>query len=527
MTRYNFKRKGLRPLPALLLAGALTLPMAACDTDELVAVEDPAQLRPEEVANAAAIPALVNGAFRQFVGGYSGFGDDSFLSSSAVISDEMYFGDTFTTREAADKRNLQTPVLGNISDAAFSRLQQARFNARRAFRVVEQFTTPETAAADSAHRARLRAIEGYVYVTLSEGWCGAVPFSTVPETGTIDPTDIKGGTPLSTRAMNDTAVARFKEAISFTSTNTQFRRLAAVGQGRALLNLGLYAEAAAAVAGVPNNFVFKIEHSSNAGSENNPMFQLQGNGRYGISNLEGGATASGAAFRPDAGSPNPTTNPNAPPTLQVLPATSAPGAEGIAFRGLMDPRVPYQGRAALNNRCFSGTITCWINNNYPSNDSDVPLASGVEARLIEAEAALQAGRPADMITTLNALRASLQTLLPVLYSDQRQAFGTTTFAAPTLAPLTDPATDAMNAEAQFAARRNLLFQERALWLYNTGHRQGDLRRLIRVYGVKDPVFPTGRHFRGGDYGADVAYPVPFDEQNNTNFNPAQCVTSQA
>jgi len=522
MTRTNLKRKGLRPLPAILLAGALTLPMAACDTDELVAVEDPAQLRPEEVNNAAAVPALVNGAFRQFVGGYSGFGDDSFLSASAVLSDETYFGDTFTTREAADKRTVQAPVLGNISDASFIRLQQARFNARRAYAVVEQFTTAATASGDSIFRARLRAIEGYVYVTLSEGWCGAVPFSRVPDTGVIDPGGIQGGTPLTTQAMNDTAITRFDQALTFaptvtattaaTATSAIPRRLAALGKARALLNLGRYAEAAAAVPAsvVPTTFVFRLEHSSNASSENNPMFQLQGNGRYGVSNLEGGVTATGTAFRPDAGNPNSSTP----------PATTAAGAEGIAFRGLMDPRVPFQGRASRNFACFSGTITCWINNNYPSNDSDVPLASGVEARLIEAEAAMNTGRPGDMITILNSLRSQVATLLPVLYTDQRQAFGTTTFNSPTLAALTDPGTD--------AGRRSLLFQERALWLYNTGHRLGDLRRLVRNYGLpQSQVFPTGPHFRGGTYGTDVSYPVPFDEQNNTNYNPSQCVTSQA
>lgn len=530
MTRINFKRKGLRPLPALLLAGALTLPMAACDTDELVAVEDPAQLRPEDLNNAAAVPALVNGAFRQFVGGYSGFGDDSFLSASAVLSDETYYGDTFTTREAADKRNLQAPVLGNISDASFARLQQARFNARRAFAVVEQFTLPATAQADSISRARLRSIEAYVYVTLSEGWCGAVPFSRVPDTGPIDPTAIQGGTPLTTVQMNDTAVARFDQALVFaptfpattsaTAAIARERRLAAIGRARALLNLGRYAEAAATVPAsvVPTGFVFHLEHSANVSAENNPMFQLEGNGRYGVSNLEGGVTATGVAFRPDAGNPNSTTP----------PATSAAGAEGIAFRGLMDPRVPYQGRASAGNACFSSNITCWINNNYPTNDSDVPLASGVEARLIEAEAAMQAGRTGDMITILNGLRSQVATLLPILYRDQRQQFGTTVFASPTLPALTDPATDAMSPTEQATARRNLLFQERALWLYNTGHRLGDLRRLVRVYGLpQSSVFPTGPHFRGGTYGLDVAYPVPFDELNNTNFQASACVTTQA
>ena len=512
MTNHR-KGKALRALPRLLVAMALALPLAACDTDKIVEVEDPAARRPEDLNNIGAVPALVNGAFRQFVGGYSGFGGDAFLSASAAMSDEFYYGDTFTTRLAADKRIVQTPVLGNITDGAFSSLQQARLNARRAFAVVNQFSTPQTAANDVIAKAQLRTIEGYVYVTLSEGWCGAVPFSVIPDEGAIDPTAIDFGTPLSTNQMNDTAIVRFNEALSINPANA----LAAMGKGRALLNRGQYAAAAAAVAGVSTLYVFRLEHSANTGAENNPMFALMGNGRYGVANLEGGLSSTGAALRPDIPIPGTTT----------APPTSAPSAEGLAFRGLADPRVPWLPKPG-NGRCFTTSISCWINANYPTLDSDVPLASGVEARLIEAEAALQAGDAATMMSKLNALRANVVTILSVLYTDQKQTFPPPgSGGTPTLAPLTDPGAGLSAADA-LTARRNLLFQERALWLFNTGHRLGDLRRLVRNYGLPSAsVFPSGPHFRGGNYGNDVAYPLPFQEQNNPDYNPASCVTTQA
>src|SRR5688500_137554 len=249
--------QSLRALAGVLLAAALALPIAGCDTDKLVAVEDPAQLRPEDLGGAGAVPALVAGAIRQFTGGYSGFGlDDSFLSSSGAITDEFYWGDTFTTRQAFDIRSTQPAALGNISDPAYTRLHQARFNARRAFGVVQEFSTPASAAADAVTQAQLRAIEGYVYVTLSEGWCGAVPFSRVADTGPIDPFAIEFGTPLSTAAMNDTSVVRFNEALTLNAND----HLAAVGKGRALLNNGQYSAAAAAVTAVPTTFVFRLEH---------------------------------------------------------------------------------------------------------------------------------------------------------------------------------------------------------------------------------------------------------------------------
>jgi tetratricopeptide (TPR) repeat protein len=475
------------------MAGALALAVAGCDTDEIVRVSDPAQLRPEDLNNAGSVPALVNGATRQFIGGYDGFGlDDSFLSSSAVITDETYYGDTFTTREAADKRNLQPVVLGNVTDASYARLHQARFNARRAFAIVQQFSTPGTAKADSVTQAQLRTIEGLVYVTFSEGWCGAVPFSVVPDSGAIDPFAIGFGTSLNTRQMTDTAIARFNEALRLNPANN----LAKVALGRALLNAGRFPEAAAAVTSVPTTYVFRLEHSTNTSNENNPMNSLMANGRFGIANLEGGAE------RPDS------------PT----PSTSSAGAEGIPFRGLRDPRVPWQGRAAANNGCFTSSVRCWLNNNYKDFNADVPLASGIEARLIEAEAAMQANDFARTLTLLNDLRANTAARVNQLYPEQLQVFPATG-AIPPLPALTDPGTP--------DARRALFFQERALWLFNTGHRLGDLRRLARApYGLPtNTLFPSGAHFRGGTYGNDVAFPVPFNEQNNPNYNPAACNTT--
>ena len=115
------------------------------------------------------------------------------------------------------------------------------------------------------------------------------------------------------------------------------------------------------------------------------------------------------------------------------------------------------------------------------------LATGVEARLIEAEAAFRNGTPGQGLTILNALR--------VLAG---------------LTPVTDPGTE--------ATRVNLLFRERAFWMWGTAHRLGDLRRLVRQYGRSQAtVFPVGDYHKGGDYGTDVNLPVSSDERNNPKF----------
>ena len=108
--------------------------------------------------------------------------------------------------------------------------------------------------------------------------------------------------------------------------------------------------------------------------------------------------------------------------------------------------------------------------------------------MIEAEAAQAAGNPGAMITALNAARATVAGL----------------------APLTDPGTD--------AARVDLIFRERAFWMFSTGHRLGDMRRLIRQYGRSaDTVFPIGPWPKGGNYGPDINIPVPQAELNNPNL----------
>ncbi len=491
------KGRRLRALPGLLAAGAFALSLAGCNTDEIVQVEDPAQLQPSEVNTAAAVPAIVNGSFRQFVGGYSGFGDDAFISAGAVITDEFYWGDSFTTRFAADRRTLQPPVLGNISDAAFTRLHQARMLSRRAYAAVARFESELTDDPD-VFRSELRTTEGYVYVTLSEGWCSAVPFSNVPDEGEIDPDLIENGAPLSTAQMNEAAIPLFDAAIALTGN-----RLASVGKGRALLNLGRYAEAAAAVATVPTSYVFLIEHSTNSSTQNNPIASLIDNGRYSISNFEGAANGvTGAAVRPD--------------TASATTIANMVSVEGLGFRAAKDPRIPYSNPFA----CFTTSIFCRTNLNYPDFDSDIPLASGVEARLIEAEAAFRAGDAATMMAKLNALRASVAAILTLLYPSQRQVFPIPSAGAVSLPALADPGTE--------AGRRALLFSERAFWLYNTGHRLGDLRRLVRQYGLpQSSVFPSGPYFRAGSYGTDVAYPVPFNEENNPLFVRDACKTTSA
>jgi hypothetical protein len=186
------------------------------------------------------------------------------------------------------------------------------------------------------------------------------------------------------------------------------------------------------------------------------------------------------------------------------------GGNGLPFASANDPRVPLI-RAPMQNTSFPLTeykLPAWMFPNdaiwkgtslEQKNGADITIVSGIEARLIEAEAKAAAG-DASFLTILNTLRTSCV------------AGGACATPAPAgtggvagLPPLVDPGTP--------DGRLKMVFDERGYWLYLTGHRQGDLRRLVREHGwVQDEVYPTGFYPYGGTYGEFTNIPIPSTEK---------------
>jgi hypothetical protein len=110
-------------------------------------------------------------------------------------------------------------------------------------------------------------------------------------------------------------------------------------------------------------------------------------------------------------------------------------------------------------------------------------------------------------------------------------------AAPTTYLHTSAAMPALSVDstlgADSAARVSVHFRERAFWLFGTGTRLPDLRRLIRQYGRDaEDVFPTGP-YRGGTmmelprYDSDVNFILPTLDSGAETENPYYqgCLTS--
>jgi len=299
-------------------------------------------------------------------------------------------------------------------------------------------------------------IRGFVETFFAEAYCSGVPFSEE------DGTTTEFGQPQTTAQIYTRALASFDSALASAGTDTRVQNIARIGRARVLLNQGRFDDAAAAVAAVPTSFAWVTAHSTGSGRQENGMWNALTvpNSRYAI----------------------------------VLPDAQGrgEGLNGIAFLTTpADPRIPWVPSTRTG---FNGSSRNLPTQLKYDRTTGAVVANGIEARLIELEARVRRDNQADrdaVFAGLNNLRATATT--------------------PAMAPLPG------SAPTTQAAAVSLLFEERAKWLYLTGHRLGDLRRLVRQYGrAANTVFPTGNLPAplAGVYGNDVNLPTPFDEKNN-------------
>ncbi|GMR13165.1 MAG: hypothetical protein BMS9Abin29_1367 [Gemmatimonadota bacterium] len=419
---------------------ALVFGVGACDG--ILEVTDPDIVTPSSLANEAGVATLRAGALGDMAvaldGAASGHGATAGLTvMSGLMSDEFDYSGTFPTRREGDTRLLKPN--NSTMNRIYGNLHRARAAAEAAVGLAGEF------GGGAAVTSELQSIVGFSYAIFAETFCAGVPFSNAPADGG----ELQFGMPLTTDQMFVASGEWFDKALS--GAGGDLANLAKVGKARALLGQGQIAAAAAAVAGVPTEFVYNIEHSTNSRRQENGIFVMTTVRRqYSVAEVK--------------------------------------GINGINYRSAMDPRVPWDGGLVFGQ----DDRTLYYNQlKYTSSNAFVPLASGIEARLIEAEAMIAAngaGVAGQVAGIHDALRATVG-LAPVdltgMTQDQLRAYH---------------------------------FRERAFWLYATGHRQGDLRRLVRVYGEPvETVFPWGPYFKGGQYNTLVNFPVPESEQNNPNF----------
>jgi hypothetical protein len=432
------------------LVAAGLLGTSACDVDSLVELNNPDLITPAVVADTANLPTLALGVIYEFSTAYGGIASNSqdpgIIQYSGLLADEIWHSSTFTTNADIDARNI-ADTNGQLL-GVYTYMQRARNLAERA---AEAFA--ESPRANSDLHAQMLNLAGFTYVFFAESFCSGVPFSATSFGG-----DVEYGEQLTTVQTLDRAIEIFNQALTVaqSSGDDDMINLARIGLGRALLNKGDAAAAAAAVASVPTDFEWSLEFGDPPNPNNGVWFWINSANRLSVASDEG---VNGFHYF-NRGNDNNTIDDRNPVD-----------SVGVGL-GQQTPQYN-QGL-------------------YEEPGSGLVLATGVEARLIEAEAALADGSSTAYVPILNSLRD--------------------------LGGLTD-----LVAPATAAGRVDQLFAERARWLWLSAHRLGDLRRLMRDYGrAAEDIFPVGQTVFGEEYGDDTSLPIPFDERNNPLYS-GQCL----
>lgn len=432
MNRMHLRTRAGRTLTAL----GVSVLLAACSREELLSVNTPDQITPEAASSPTGAAALRVSALGNFANLYSGdnAGNGVGLNiAGGLLTDEMtsHRGGTEHMDSRAVNENTFPSTVWSLVGTSQTQLIRAR-------KALDQYVA--ASATRSTQMAQLQALEAYVYTLTAEHYCNGVP---IGDANDADPKTVN----LTNAQLYTRALAAFDSALNLApATDAAVRNLIAVGKARTLMNQGTsqYAAAAALVANVPTAYTYLVQHSKTT-IINDVYDWMVATPNFGVVNREGGT--------------------------------------GLDYLTANDVRIKFG--ATRPGQDGSPAI---MPTKFPLGDTPVELASGIEARMIQAEAALAASDVTGYLGFLNGARA------------------TTTG----LAPLTDPGTQ--------AERVNLLFRERAFWTWLTAHRIGDMRRLIRQYSRgAETVFPTGAYFKGGLYGTDVNLIPSNAERNNSGF----------
>lgn len=442
----------VRKRAALAATAALSLSvLAGCKSNEILNVQSPDVLSPSSFTNAAGLDPLRVGVLSDFAYAFDG-SSDAFTVATGNMADELYATDTFADRLQINAR--QSIEVDPAMETEYRNMQQARSGANHAIQLYAK-----VAATSKWQRAQMYVVRGYTEMFFGEGWCSGTPFSAQDDAG-----NAIYGQPNTTTQLFTMASADMDSALALTDNSAdgvQVKYEAQVGKGRAQLDLGQFAAAAAAVQGVPRTFVFNTNHSTASAlhSEQNGMWAAEANGasRYSLIDKE--------------------------------------GTNGLPYLSSGDPRLSWSPSTRIGFNAVSQNLP--TETKFGRTTPGI-VADGTEAQLIAMEAELQVNTQAARDSLFGALN-NLRT------SSGIKGLNAMAGSSPTTQ----------------SAMVDLFFQERAYWTWLTGHRLGDMRRLVRQYGrATESVFPTGELPPPivGNYGTSTSIVIPFAEHTNPNYN---------
>jgi len=423
------------PLTTMLLASA-----TACGG--LLDVSDPTLIQDKDLANAFAANARRLSVVQSFTNQMPGAAYESGLFSDELTYDaSAYRATDYNTN--LDLRN-GTAIEQYEANVSYDpHLENLNVIVSRSSVAINGMRSYGADSVRDDYLTQLFALRGGAILQIAEDMCSGFPINDISPSGGA----ILGKTYLYDSAVVY-AITQLDSALAHATDSVQFVNLARVFKARALLDLGQYATAATTVAAVPTDFTYTTDILVRN--------SLGRQGRAWVADGDGG---------------------------------------GLPFLSANDPRVT---ATAQRTRATQPSVSLYLQTKYPNTTVPMIVASGIEARLIEAEAAIHEPNPSKVVAIVDTLRATI---------------GLDTVATPT-------STDALI---------DLVYRERAFWLYLSGHRLGDLRRLVINYGrPQNTVFPSGAYpILNLTYGTATAIPFSKSAEARTNPNVTSgCIPDQ-
>lgn len=462
---------------ALVVAAAVAV-TAGCSELDVLEVNDPDVVTPEQSSGPAAVPIKIAGGINTFREAY-----EHYAYEVSLLTDEFLLAGTFPTRVEIDERN---PSPSNVTiNGMWQDLQVARrTNDDNVLLFEKQIDNPDWSSVKSNMQRGLalgNLLAGYTRILLAEGFCQSI---------VTEPESLQEGSPLEPPARMQDAISSFQKAIEWagkaglTGGATDAESAARVGIARAHMFLGNYDQAASAASQVPTEMQFNIDYSTNSTAEFNELF--------------------GITWGEDTDALRITVGDGTDPSRH--------NEKYAYFDEWVDQNLLIP--EGLHGKDAFGSQTRPVNlqtvfgdptTNPNGRDTSIPLATGWEAQMIEAEVLLRNGQPEAAEDMVNALLED-PTMNPMARVEPglRDTPGPAGNVMTGFEPV-DLGDESLEGDLRDMARAY------AAGLFAQTHRQHMLRRLFRNDGIN--MYP-----QGPTVGNSMSLPVPRQELvNNTRI----------
>lgn len=452
------RTSGTKTAAVLAAFLGLTLALGGCGDDSLLDVNDPDNVTPEVLEGPGAVSLRTNGLVGDFQEAF-----DVYALYTGLLTDEFILSGTFETRIDVDRRNVQVnPDNATLTADMYEPLHVARTSADTAVALYRaSLDDPEFSDVTDELREGIALgllYGGYVRVFLAEAYCQSI----------IGGPDGEASPKLPDERM-DGALSRLQEAETAAGAADlpDVATAARIGQARALMWLGRPRDAAAAVTGIDDDFFFPAEYSGNTTGQYNAVYDFT----WGDFNQPRWTVGDGDDF---------------PRENEEWPYLGEWVAQGLidTVPGFEAPEIG---------------VDIALQQLYAQRSSPLPIATGWEARMIEAEDELRNGDP-----------EVAEDLVNDLLTDPSRNPMTQINPGLSLGPF-----DTVDFTGDLTTDLPQLARARAAGNWLSGQRQGYFRRWREGDGVN--LYPDHSP-RGAD---DISFPIVQQEiDNNKNVSSA-------